>query len=143
MPILVVTKLISNSKLQFVLRPVDVRFAMRRTTLTKKEIAARLGVSVSTVDIWRTHGILRARRYDDRNARLYEDPGPNPPVKAQGRRLRLRNRAKSFSEAGPKETIPLTKLRPLDRAVEGEKLLPEDKDLRRQRQSGIQKGAKQ
>lgn len=71
--------------------------------LTKKELAARLGVSVSTVDTWRTHGILRARRYDDRNARLYEDPGPNPPVKAQGQKLRLRDRAKSFSAESTEE----------------------------------------
>ena len=40
------------------------------------------------------------------------------------------------SEANPKEPIPLTKLRPLDRAIEDEKLLPEDKDLRRERWSG-------
>jgi hypothetical protein len=71
--------------------------------LTKKEIATRLGVSVSTVDIWRTHGILRARRYDDRNARLYEDPGPNPPVKAQGQKLRLRDRVKAFSAESTEE----------------------------------------
>jgi DNA-binding transcriptional regulator YiaG len=64
--------------------------------LTKKEIAAKLGVSTSTVDIWRTHGLLRARCYDDRNARLYEDPGPHPPVKAQGQKLRLRDRMKAF-----------------------------------------------
>jgi hypothetical protein len=34
-------------------------------------------------------------------------------------------------EADPKEAIPPTKLRLLDRAIEDEKLLPEDKDLRR------------
>lgn len=71
--------------------------------LTKKEIATRLGVSVSTVDIWRTHGILRARRYDDRNARLYEDPGPNPPVKAQGQKLRLSDRVMVFSAESTEE----------------------------------------
>src|SRR5262244_1840112 len=64
--------------------------------LTKQEIAARLNVSVSTVDIWRTHGLLRAHCYDERNARLYEDPGPHPPVKAQGQKLRLRDRMKAF-----------------------------------------------
>jgi hypothetical protein len=64
--------------------------------LTKKEIAARLGVSASTVDIWRTHGLLRAHCYDDRNARLYEDPGLHPPVKAQGQKLRLGDRMKAF-----------------------------------------------
>jgi len=64
--------------------------------LTKQETAARLGVSASTVDIWRMHGLLRARCYDERNARLYEDPGPHPPVKAQGQKLRLRDRMKAF-----------------------------------------------
>ena len=34
-------------------------------------------------------------------------------------------------EADPKEAIPPTKLRLLDRTIEDEKLLPEDKDLRR------------
>src|SRR5262249_37880287 len=36
-------------------------------------------------------------------------------------------------EEDPKEAIPATKLRPLDRAIEDEKLLPEDKDLRGER----------
>src|SRR5262249_31591694 len=36
--------------------------------LTKKEIATRIGVSGSNVDLWLTHLILRARRYDVCNA---------------------------------------------------------------------------
>jgi hypothetical protein len=43
-------------------------------------------------------------------------------------------------EADPKEPISPTKLRPLDRAVEDEKLLTEDKDLCRERHSGNEQG---
>jgi DNA-binding transcriptional regulator YiaG len=71
--------------------------------LTKQEIAARLEVSVSTVDIWRTYGLLRAHRYDERNARLFEDPGPHPPVKAQGQKLRLRDRMGAFTTESTEE----------------------------------------
>jgi Recombinase zinc beta ribbon domain/Recombinase len=71
--------------------------------LTKQEMAARLGVSVSTVDIWRKHGLLRAHRYDEKRARLYEDPGPNPPVKSQGQKLRLKDRMKAFMSESTKE----------------------------------------
>ena len=71
--------------------------------LTKEEIATRLGVATKTVEIWTHHGILRAHRYDDKNGRLYEDPGPNPPVKSQGLKLRLKDRAKTFFSEKTKE----------------------------------------
>jgi hypothetical protein len=44
-------------------------------------------------------------------------------------------------EANPKEAIPPTKFRPLDRAIEDEKLLTGEKDLSRERYSGNQQGA--
>jgi DNA-binding transcriptional regulator YiaG len=71
--------------------------------LTKQELAAKLGVSVSTVDTWRAHGLLLAHCYDDRKARLYEEPGPHPPVKAQGQKLRLRDRMKAFTAESTEE----------------------------------------
>ena len=43
-------------------------------------------------------------------------------------------------EADPEEAIPLTKVRPLDRAIEDKKLLSEDKDFRRERYSGKEQG---
>ena len=45
-----------------------------------------------------------------------------------------------FREADPKEAIPPTKLRLLDRAIEDKKLLTEDKDFRRERYSGKEQG---
>ena len=52
--------------------------------LTESEIAKELGVSGKTVKIWRMHGLLRARRYNERNEYLYEPLGPNRPVKNPG-----------------------------------------------------------
>ena len=58
--------------------------------LSAEEIAARLGVTAQTVNIWRRAGLLRAYAYDDKNSCLFEPPGPNPPTKCQGRKLAKR-----------------------------------------------------
>jgi len=63
-----------------------------RGLLTLDEMAARLGVCTQTVKRWRYAGLLRARAYNDKNAYLYEPPGPDPPRKDQGRRLATRRR---------------------------------------------------
>ena len=55
--------------------------------LTVDEMADLLGISTATVKIWRSHGLLRAHAYTDKNECLYEHPGEDPPVKAQGRKL--------------------------------------------------------
>jgi hypothetical protein len=55
--------------------------------------------------------------FDDRIG--FNDDQRAPPILPESR------------EADPKEAIPPTKLRLLDRTIEDEKLLPEDKDLRR------------
>ena len=55
--------------------------------------------------------------FDDRIG--FNDDQRVPPILPESR------------EADPKEAIPPTELRLLDRAIEDEKLLPEDKDLRR------------
>jgi hypothetical protein len=41
---------------------------------------------------WRNHGLLRAHPFNDRDDWLYEDPGLNPPRKAQGVKLAKRRR---------------------------------------------------
>jgi DNA invertase Pin-like site-specific DNA recombinase len=60
--------------------------------LTLEEMSARLGIGPKCVIAWRNHGLLRAYPVNDRDDWLYEDPGPNPPRKAQGVRLDKRRR---------------------------------------------------
>jgi len=60
--------------------------------LALDEMADLLGVSTTTVKIWRNHGLLRAHAYTDKNECLYEHPGEDPPVKTQGRKLSERRR---------------------------------------------------
>ena len=55
--------------------------------LTLEEMADRLKLTPIWVRAWRNHGLLRAYLVSDKNLFLYEDPGPNPPRKAQGTRL--------------------------------------------------------
>jgi len=55
--------------------------------LAVDEMADLLGVSTATVKVWRRHGLLRAHAYTNKNEYLYEHPGENPPVKAQGQKL--------------------------------------------------------
>jgi DNA invertase Pin-like site-specific DNA recombinase len=52
--------------------------------LTAQEIAQALGVNPKTIRIWRTHGLLQAHSYTDKEEYLYEPPGKNAPKKAQG-----------------------------------------------------------
>ncbi len=58
-----------------------------RGLLTRDEMADRLKVSAATVKIWARHGLLTGYPCNDKHERLYEPPGPNAPVKMQGRRL--------------------------------------------------------
>ncbi|MDQ2828564.1 MAG: recombinase family protein [Chloroflexota bacterium] len=59
------------------------RFARLRARglLTVGEMAARLAVSVDTVERWRGQGLLRAERYNDRGERLYHLPDAPLPAK--------------------------------------------------------------
>jgi DNA invertase Pin-like site-specific DNA recombinase len=61
-----------------------------RGLLTLDEIAGRLGVHPSTVKSWRRAGLLGSHKANDKNERLYEPPGPEPPVKKQGSKLSKR-----------------------------------------------------
>ena len=63
-----------------------------RGMLTRDEIAHILHVSADTVKIWGRHGLLRRHPCNDKLECLYEPPGPNAPVKMQGRRLSDRRR---------------------------------------------------
>jgi len=71
--------------------------------LTLAEMADLLGVSTSTVKNWRNHGLLRAHAYTDKNECLYEHPGNDPPVKAQGRKLSKRFRLPNVEPNRSKE----------------------------------------
>jgi hypothetical protein len=58
-----------------------------RGMLTRDEIARCLKVSVATVKVWGQHGLLPRSVCNDKGEWLYEAPGPNAPIKMQGRRL--------------------------------------------------------
>jgi hypothetical protein len=62
-----------------------------RGLLTKKELAARLGIHVATLTSWVKHGIIKAHAYNG-HAWLYEDP-PARPAKHCSRWDRLTDRA--------------------------------------------------
>jgi hypothetical protein len=55
-------------------------------------MSARLDIGPKCVISWRNHGLLCGYPVNDRDDWLYEDPGPNPPRKAQGVRLDKRRR---------------------------------------------------
>ena len=61
-----------------------------QSMLTLDEIARRLGICTKQVKSWRTVGLQRAHRCNDKHEYLYEDPGPHPPEKARGVRLSKR-----------------------------------------------------
>src|SRR5262249_7368309 len=47
--------------------------------LTKTEIALRLGVHATTIKNWHHAGMLKSRKANDKNERLYEPPPPGDP----------------------------------------------------------------
>jgi len=63
-----------------------------RGMLTKKEMADGLGIHEHTVVSWAKHGIVTRHAYNS-HAYLYEDPGPNPPIKHSSRWDSLADRA--------------------------------------------------
>ena len=65
-----------------------------RGLLTLHEIAAQLDVSPVTAKIWRRAGRLRAHRYNDKGQCLFEQVGPDAPIKYEWQR---NNRVKSAS----------------------------------------------
>jgi len=67
--------------------------------LTKEELAQRLGVHEATVTRWVEFGIV-TRYAHNGHAYLYQDPGPNPPVKQSSRWNRLTERTKAQKTDG-------------------------------------------
>jgi DNA invertase Pin-like site-specific DNA recombinase/ribosome-associated translation inhibitor RaiA len=59
------------------------RFARLRADglLNKHEIAKLLNISAATVKTWHRHGLISARRYDDKGSVLYEPPDGPPPIR--------------------------------------------------------------
>lgn len=60
--------------------------------LTVKEIAAILAISKDRVKIWRRAGLLHGYVCDDKGVCLFDPPGPDAPIKIQGRKLAIRRR---------------------------------------------------
>jgi DNA invertase Pin-like site-specific DNA recombinase len=58
--------------------------------LTLAETAALLGVSTGTVKAWHHAGLITGHPFNDKGQCLYPPPGPNPPARAQGRKLSKR-----------------------------------------------------
>lgn len=71
--------------------------------LTLEEMSARLEIDPHTVIAWRNHGLLRGYPVNDRDDYLYEDPGPDPPRKAQGVSLEKRRRLTGNVVCGSQE----------------------------------------
>ena len=71
--------------------------------LTIEEISDRLNVPPLRVRIWRSHGLLKAYPANDKDAWLYEDPGPDPPRRAPGVRLANRRRFDNNAAHGLQE----------------------------------------
>src|SRR6266849_4342768 len=55
--------------------------------LTLTQMAGRLGVPAKTVKIWHHAGLITGHPYNDKGECLYPPPGPNPPTRAQRRKL--------------------------------------------------------
>ena len=89
-------------RVQYVVHTYGLRMRFDRLRaqglLTKTELAGRLGVHAHTLTRWAKHGIVRAHAYNG-HAWLYEDPGPNPPVKQCSRWNRVVDRAAATAAA--------------------------------------------
>jgi DNA invertase Pin-like site-specific DNA recombinase len=67
--------------------------------LTLAEVAAQLSVSTGTIKTWHHAGLLTGHPYNDKGQCLYPPPGPNPPARAQGRKLSQRRPASPTDNA--------------------------------------------
>ena len=63
------------------------------------QMAQLLGVSTGTVKIWHHAGLITGHPYNDKGQCLYPPPGPNPPARAQGRKLSERRPAHPKDDA--------------------------------------------
>ena len=85
------SRIIARLRRDYQLKPRYDRLR-EKGLLTLEEISERLDIGPKCVITWRNHGLLRGYPVNDRDDWLYEDPGPNPPRKAQGVRLAKRRR---------------------------------------------------
>ena len=71
--------------------------------LTLTQMAGRLGMPARTVKIWHHAGLITGHPYNDKGQCLYPPPGPNPPTRAQGRKLSERRLAAPAHDAGARQ----------------------------------------
>jgi hypothetical protein len=83
------SRIVARLRREYQLKPRYDRLR-EKGLLTLQEMSDRLEVTPKCVIHWRNHGLLRAYPFNDRDDWLYEDPGPNPPRKAQGVKLAKR-----------------------------------------------------
>ncbi len=67
--------------------------------LTLAQMAECLGVPAKTVKVWHHAGLITGHPYNDKGQCLYPPPGPNPPARAQGRKLSERRIARHTAPA--------------------------------------------
>jgi hypothetical protein len=73
-----------------------------RGMLTLREIATRLDISPATTKTWRRARLLRSHRYNDKGETLFEQPGPDTPIKYQ---YQHKNRVKSTPSAVARNSL--------------------------------------
>ena len=79
-----------------------------RGLLTKHEIAARLGVHVSTIKAWNRAGLLPSRQANDKNERLYQPPSPGDPRLVKHIGSRIDKRVQPPGSGPPARDLPAT-----------------------------------
>jgi hypothetical protein len=85
------SRIIAHLRREYQLKPRYDRLR-EKGLLTLGEMSARLDIGPKCVITWRNRGLLRGYPVNDRDDWLYEDPGPDPPLKAQGVKLAKRRR---------------------------------------------------
>jgi DNA invertase Pin-like site-specific DNA recombinase len=83
------SRIIARLRREYNLKPRYDRLR-EKGLLTLEEMSQRLEINPKCVITWRNHGLLRGYPVNDRDDWLYEDPGVNPPRKAQGVKLAKR-----------------------------------------------------
>jgi DNA invertase Pin-like site-specific DNA recombinase len=64
--------------------------------LEQSEIAQQLGVCTATIKNWRTAGLLKSRRYNDKGQHLYEVPDDDAPLRYKHKGLSARKRLRKL-----------------------------------------------
>ncbi len=78
--------LVANIRIKYKLKSHFTRLR-EAGMLTEAEIAKKLGLCTKTVEIWRSHGLLRVRAYNEKPQYLYESVDNNGPVQRFGIKL--------------------------------------------------------